>query len=115
MRAPGSEGHVSLVTKLGFGSGDIFGGGAMTLIGVYYLFFLTDVLRINPSLAGIVILISKTWDAVSDPLMGTIRWYSSPTMRWPRSSLLIITNVLPSCPSAWFFRLFLQWPAVFFP
>lgn len=63
---------LALSTKIGFGSGDMFGGGAMTLVGVYYLFFLTDVLRINPSLAGVVILLSKIWDAVSDPLMGAI-------------------------------------------
>lgn len=55
-----------------FGSGDLFGGGAQLVIGFFYLRFLTDVVRINPILAGTVILISKIWDAVSDPIMGSI-------------------------------------------
>lgn len=59
-------------TKLGFGIGDIFGGGAMVIIGFYYLYFLTDVLLISPALAGIVFFVSKAWDAVSDPIMGVI-------------------------------------------
>jgi len=63
---------LSLTTKIGFGVGDIYGGGSLVLIGFYYLYFLTDVIRISPALAGIVFLISKGWDAVSDPLMGLI-------------------------------------------
>ena len=67
-----SSEKLSLKTKIGFGMGDIYGGGAMVIIGMYYLYFLTDVLKINPALAGIVILVSKIWDAVSDPMMGII-------------------------------------------
>ena len=63
---------LSLSTKIGFGMGDIYGGGAMMFIGIYYLYFLTDIIKLNPSLAGIVILISKIWDAVNDPIMGVI-------------------------------------------
>jgi oligogalacturonide transporter len=42
------------------------------IVGFYYLHFLTDVLLITPVLAGMAFLISKMWDAVSDPLMGVI-------------------------------------------
>lgn len=55
-----------------FASGDIFGGGAQIIISFYYLIFLTDIVKLRPALAGIVILVSKIWDAVSDPLMGAI-------------------------------------------
>lgn len=57
---------------LTFASGDLFGGGAQIVIGFFYLRFLTDVVRINPILAGTVVLLSKIWDAVSDPIMGSI-------------------------------------------
>jgi len=50
----------------------MYGGGALIIVGSYYLFFLTDVVRINPSLAGFVVLLSRGWDAVSDPLMGVL-------------------------------------------
>jgi oligogalacturonide transporter len=68
---PNAE-KLSTVTKIGFGLGDLYGGGSMMIIGFFYLYFLTDVVRISPSLAGTVFLVSKIWDAVSDPLMGTI-------------------------------------------
>ncbi|PKK92748.1 MAG: MFS transporter, partial [Tenericutes bacterium HGW-Tenericutes-6] len=55
-----------------FAAGDLFGGGGQILIAFFYLIFLTDVVGIRPALAGTVILISKIWDAVSDPLMGVI-------------------------------------------
>ncbi|MFN4190532.1 MAG: MFS transporter [Pseudothermotoga sp.] len=63
---------LSLKTKIGYGMGDIYGGGSWMIIGIYYLYFLTSVLKINPALAGLVILVSKLWDALSDPLMGII-------------------------------------------
>jgi len=69
-RSANSNETLSLKTKLGFGVGDIYGGGALVIIGFYYLYFLTDVLLIPPALAGVAFLVSKSWDAVSDPLMG---------------------------------------------
>jgi oligogalacturonide transporter len=67
-----AKGKLPLSTKIGFGVGDIFGGGAMMIIGFYYLYFLTDVVLLTPALAGTVILVSKAWDAVSGPVMGII-------------------------------------------
>jgi oligogalacturonide transporter len=58
--------------KLGFGVGDIYGGGSFIVVGIYYLNFLTDVVRINPALAGTVFLISKVYDAITDPFEGIV-------------------------------------------
>lgn len=69
-KAPGER--LSLGTRIAFGVGDLYGGGALLLVNTYYLFFLVNVVRLSPALAGTVILVSKIWDAVSDPLMGTI-------------------------------------------
>ena len=55
-----------------FALADFYGGGGQALIGVLYLVFLTDFVKLNPFLAGIVVLISEIWDAISDPLMGMI-------------------------------------------
>ncbi|MFO7636488.1 MAG: MFS transporter [Clostridia bacterium] len=55
-----------------FGAGDIFGGGAQLIVNFFYLIFLTDVVKLNPALAGTIVLISRIWDAVSDPMMGLI-------------------------------------------
>jgi oligogalacturonide transporter len=64
--------RLSLWQKIGYGLGDIYGGGSGTLIGALYLYFLTDVVRINPALAGVVILISKVYDSITDPFEGII-------------------------------------------
>ncbi len=58
--------------KIGYGLGDIYGGGSGVVISFYYLIFLTDVVRITPGLAGTVILISKIYDSVTDPFEGII-------------------------------------------
>lgn len=63
---------LNLWRKIGFGVGDIFGGGSGVVISFYYLYFLTDIIRINPGLAGLVILVSKVYDAITDPFEGVL-------------------------------------------
>ncbi|MBN1313730.1 MAG: MFS transporter [Anaerolineae bacterium] len=58
--------------KLGYGIGDLYGGGTGVLISFYYLVFLVDVVQIRPQLAGLVILLSKIYDAITDPLEGML-------------------------------------------
>ncbi|HQO70476.1 MAG TPA: MFS transporter, partial [Clostridia bacterium] len=65
-----------------FASGDFFGGGSQLIISFYYLIFLTDIVKIRPALAGFIILFSKIWDAISDPLMGLIT--DNTKSRWGR-------------------------------
>ncbi len=58
--------------RLLFAAGDIFGGGGQSILSVLFLIYLTNVLRIEPALAGLVMLISKVWDAVFDPFLGVM-------------------------------------------
>jgi oligogalacturonide transporter len=58
--------------RIGYGLGDIYGGGSGVVISFYYLIFLTDVVRIPPALAGTVILVSKIYDSVTDPFEGIL-------------------------------------------
>ena len=56
-----------------FAAADFYGGGGQALVGVVYpLYFLMDIIGLSPYLAGLVVLISELWDAVSDPIMGVI-------------------------------------------
>ena len=73
---------ITLREKLIFGSGDLFIGGSQVIMAFFYLRFLTDVVQISPALAGTVVLVSKVWDAVSDPLMGVIT--DNTRSRWGR-------------------------------
>jgi len=45
---------------------------------LFYLFFLTEVAGLRPSLAGLVLLVGRGFDAISDPAMGRI----SDRLRW---------------------------------
>lgn len=65
-----------------FGSGDMYGGGAQIIVSFFYLIFLTDIVGLTPALAGTIVLISRIWDAFSDPLMGVIS--DKTKTRWGR-------------------------------
>lgn len=67
-----AQDKLSAWRKIGYGLGDIYGGGASVIISFYYLIFLTDVVRLAPALAGTVILISKIYDAITDPFEGVL-------------------------------------------
>jgi oligogalacturonide transporter len=62
----------SLRGKLGYGVADIYGGGAFLIISILFLVFLTDVVKMNAIWAGTIPLIGKVYDAITDPLMGSI-------------------------------------------
>ncbi len=70
---PGSPaGRVPVGERIAFAAGDVFAGGASSLISVCYLFFLTNIVGLGPGLAGTAVLVAKLWDSVNDPLMGAI-------------------------------------------
>lgn len=57
------------------------GASSITMNGInnFGMLFYTQILGLSPELAGLAISIALAWDAISDPLMGTIsarRWYS---------------------------------------
>ena len=62
--------------KFAYGGGEIYGSGYAALLGVVLSFFLTNLVLVgikNAELyAAIIIVVSKVWDAISDPLMGVI-------------------------------------------
>ncbi len=61
---------LSRKTKIVYGFGDLGFSLTTTIIGAYFLFFLTDVVGIQPAVAGIAILVGRTWDYLNDPLIG---------------------------------------------
>lgn len=63
---------LSARVRFGFGVGDLGGNMYFTLIGFYLMFYLTDVVRLPAALAGIVFMIGKIWDAVTDPVTGYV-------------------------------------------
>ncbi len=58
--------------KIAYGLADVAGATSYNAINFHLLFFLVSALRLNPALAGAVLLIGRVIDAITDPLMGVI-------------------------------------------
>lgn len=89
----GKQGRLSLTTKIFFGFGDVYGGGALVVVGFFYLFFLTVVAGLSPGLAGMVFMIGKAWDAVSDPLMGFLS--DRTRSKYGRRRVYFLAGIIP--------------------
>ncbi|MED7787456.1 MFS transporter [Francisella sp. 19X1-34] len=55
-----------------YGLGDVFGGGAFTLIGTFFLIFLTNNVGLSPWLAGLIFGLGRFWLAIVDPIVGNL-------------------------------------------
>ena len=62
--------RLTLKTRIGYGIGDIAICLYWSGVGLYLLYFYTDVVGISGSLAGLIYFIGMAWDAVTDPFMG---------------------------------------------
>ncbi|MEH2049761.1 MFS transporter [Nostoc sp.] len=94
---------LDLKTKLAYGAGDL--GPAITAnISVFYLlFFFTNIAGIPAGLAGSILMISKIWDGVNDPLIGFLS-DKTKSRRWGRRLPWMFYGAIPF---GIFF--FLQW------
>ncbi len=99
--APHSK--LPLGIKLSFGIGDISNNIFIVTTGMYLLFFMTNVVGINPALAGMMLLFPKLWDVISDPIMGVISDVTR--SRFGRRRVYLLYGALPFGLS--FFILFL--------
>jgi glycoside/pentoside/hexuronide:cation symporter, GPH family len=95
-----SVGALSTWEKAGYSLGDAASNFYWKTFEVFILFFYTDVFGLPAMQVGTMLLVSRTWDAVADPLMGAIADRTStrfgkfrPYLLWG-SVPLAITGVL---------------------
>jgi len=79
--------------KLAYGVGDFGVNMILQTISFTYLFYLTDIFGLNPALAGLILLVSKTWDAVTDPIMGSL--VDRTRSRWGQKRPYLLFGALP--------------------
>ena len=84
---------LSVFSKLFYGMGDMSGTFAGTVIGIFYLIYLTDVVLLRPILAGTALLVGKLWDAVTDPYMGHLS--DRIKTRWGRRRVFFLIVFIP--------------------
>lgn len=91
--SPTPAGKLRWNTKLLYGSGEIVNVITITVIGMYYLFFLTDYIGLSPTLAGGIFMIGRIWDAFIDPIMGIVT--DRTRTRWGRRRPFLLLSAIP--------------------
>lgn len=67
-----SSSPLSFRRKAAFAAADFFGGGSFNIINFLYPSFLAMTVGLSAYWIGVVMLVARVWDAVTDPLMGYI-------------------------------------------
>ena len=67
-----SAGRLGISEKIGYGLGDTASNFFWKLFEYFLVFFYTDVFGISSKATGTMLLVTKIWDAVNDPIMGYI-------------------------------------------
>jgi GPH family glycoside/pentoside/hexuronide:cation symporter len=102
----GKRPALSLGLKLGYGSGDLVAGLAFNTLNFFYLYFLNTVVGMPAYLAGLVLLIGRVWDGVTDPVMGMI--IDSTTAKQGKHRFWMLIAIVPFVVT--FFLLWLRFP-----
>lgn len=84
---------VPLLTQVVYGSGDWSLSSFNTFRQIFYAIFLTDVVGLDPRLASFAALTGVIWDALNDPVMGTIS--DRTRTRWGRRRPFLLWFSVP--------------------
>ena len=89
----GNETKMKTRICIGYGLGSLGKDLALGVIGSYLLIFYTDILGISAAAAGVILVATKIWDAINDPMMGAI--VDRTNSRWGRFRPYILFIPIP--------------------
>ncbi|MCS6837106.1 MAG: MFS transporter, partial [Anaerolineae bacterium] len=92
MSAATSE-RLPVKTKLAYGAGDLGAAITAAITGFFLNAFLLDVAQLRPALVGIIFLVSTIWDAITDPIVGSLS--DRTRTRWGRRRPWLLFGALP--------------------
>ena len=78
---------------MGYGAAEFSSSLTWTMLAVLFLFFLTDVVGMDPAFAGLVMMIGTLWDAVTDPTVGILS--DRMRTRWGRRRPFLLAIAVP--------------------
>lgn len=85
--------QVPLATKVRYGLGELGMNLKNEVVNRYLMFFYADTLHVGPAAVGLMMLLGKGWDAVTDPAMG---YFSDTTRsRWGRRRPYVLLGAVP--------------------
>lgn len=85
----GGKHSTGMKSRLLYGTGEFFNGGAFVIINTFFTVFLIKAIQMPAALAGTVPLIGHIWDAITDPIMGNITDRTTSRMGAKRFYMLI--------------------------
>lgn len=95
----------TLTEKIGYGFGDMSSSMFWKIFSYYLPFFYSNVFGLSLTDAGVLLLVTRLWDAISDPMMGVIsdrtdtRWGKyRPYLLWFAAPFSICGILLFTCP-----------------
>jgi sugar (glycoside-pentoside-hexuronide) transporter len=87
------EKKIPIFTKICFGSGEIPGTTSKTVMSLLLMIFLTDVVELQPMVAGGIFMVGRAWDGFTDPFMGRIS--DRTRTRWGRRRPFFLLAAIP--------------------
>ncbi|MEL6540892.1 MAG: glycoside-pentoside-hexuronide (GPH):cation symporter [Pseudomonadota bacterium] len=85
--------RIGLTEKLGYGLGDLPSGLYLNFFAAYLLYFFVDLGGVSPAAMALMLLLSRGFDAVTDPVMGVIS--DRTRTRWGRYRPYLLFGALP--------------------
>ena len=85
--------RIGLKEKLGYGVGDLASGLYLNFFGFFLLYFYVDLHGLAPAAIGLMLLLTKLVDAITDPMMGMIA--DRTRTRWGRYRPYLLFGALP--------------------
>jgi glycoside/pentoside/hexuronide:cation symporter, GPH family len=79
--------------KLGYALGDFGANFQFQAVAIFLMYYFTDVFGITAATAGWIFLLSKFWDAISDPTMGYIA--DRTETRWGQKRPWLLFGAIP--------------------
>ena len=94
-QAPTSESSQRLRfgEKLGYGLGDTASNFFFQVFNIFLLYYYTDVFGIDPALVGVMFIVTKVVDAISDPMMGLVA--DRTNTRWGKFRPYLLWGAIP--------------------
>ena len=85
--------HLRFREKLGYGLGDTASNFFFQVFNIFLLYYYTDIFGIDPALIGVMFIVTKIVDAVSDPVMGIVA--DRTNSRWGKFRPYLLWGAVP--------------------
>jgi sugar (glycoside-pentoside-hexuronide) transporter len=96
---------LSLSKKIGYGSIEFSNSALFTCFTIFGMFFFTDVVGLEPAIAGTIVALGSVWDALMGPFFGIVS--DSSKNRFGRRRPFILAAAIPFGLIAWL--MFTDW------